>query len=300
MVQVATGFLLFSSEATKMYGSRIFQIKMLLILLAGVNGLVFHMMAYSKSGGMGQCPGHTAIGPVRGFSFDICSGSGSWPRDAGFHIIRRDNLQIMFRPPDSSVVHRWRSRVLRREKGEAELLRFCEWLEHTSWVTTISNTGWMYQTAEITHYFSLVCPGGNDSNRGPARSWRCRAPSKRRPTFRTTFPLGLDRFLLGGPIGIHHVCDRRRGLITTDTVFRVKMSVILFAILFTIIVQRKAAKWDRPVGKHTLSKLAAAYVVDFLDWRHPCRSRDRCYFRSGVDARKCMRIRGLRECTVCW
>jgi hypothetical protein len=47
-VQVVTGFLLFSSEATKMYGSRVFQIKMLLILLAGLNGLVFHVIAYRK------------------------------------------------------------------------------------------------------------------------------------------------------------------------------------------------------------------------------------------------------------
>jgi hypothetical protein len=35
------------------------------------------------------------------------------------------------------------------------------------------------------------------------------------------------------------------------------MSVILLAIVFTIIVQRKAAKWDRSVGIQTLSKLAA-------------------------------------------
>jgi hypothetical protein len=47
-VQVVTGFLLFSSEATKMYGSRVFQIKMLLILLAGVNALVFHVLAFRK------------------------------------------------------------------------------------------------------------------------------------------------------------------------------------------------------------------------------------------------------------
>ena len=47
-VQVVTGFLLFSSEATKMYGNRVFQIKMLLILLAGLNGLVFHVLAYRK------------------------------------------------------------------------------------------------------------------------------------------------------------------------------------------------------------------------------------------------------------
>jgi hypothetical protein len=47
-VQVVTGFLLFASEASKMYGSRVFQIKMLLILLAGINGLVFHTIAYRR------------------------------------------------------------------------------------------------------------------------------------------------------------------------------------------------------------------------------------------------------------
>ncbi len=47
-VQIITGFLLFSSEATKMYDNRVFQIKMLLILLAGLNGLVFHFAAYRK------------------------------------------------------------------------------------------------------------------------------------------------------------------------------------------------------------------------------------------------------------
>ena len=47
-VQVVTGFLLFSSEATKMYGNRVFLIKMLLILLAGLNGLAFHFVAYRK------------------------------------------------------------------------------------------------------------------------------------------------------------------------------------------------------------------------------------------------------------
>jgi hypothetical protein len=47
-IQVVTGFLLFSSEATKMYGNLSFQIKMLLILLAGVNALVFHALAYRK------------------------------------------------------------------------------------------------------------------------------------------------------------------------------------------------------------------------------------------------------------
>src|ERR1700688_3836281 len=55
-VQIVTGFLLFSSEATKMYGSRVFQIKMLLILLAGLNGLVFHVVAYRKVAAWDNAP----------------------------------------------------------------------------------------------------------------------------------------------------------------------------------------------------------------------------------------------------
>ena len=45
-IQVVTGLLLFASEATKMYDNRAFQLKMLMILLAGVNALIFHVVAY--------------------------------------------------------------------------------------------------------------------------------------------------------------------------------------------------------------------------------------------------------------
>jgi hypothetical protein len=47
-VQVVTGFLLFSSEATRCYGNHAFEIKMALILLAGMNMLVFHSTAYKR------------------------------------------------------------------------------------------------------------------------------------------------------------------------------------------------------------------------------------------------------------
>jgi Family of unknown function (DUF6644) len=49
-VQVVTGFLLFSSEAVRMYGNVAFQLKMLMIALAGVNALVFHVLAYRSVG----------------------------------------------------------------------------------------------------------------------------------------------------------------------------------------------------------------------------------------------------------
>ena len=44
-IQVITGFMLFSSEATHMFRNPAFRIKMLLIALAGVQALIFHVTA---------------------------------------------------------------------------------------------------------------------------------------------------------------------------------------------------------------------------------------------------------------
>ena len=48
VIQVVTGFLMFASEAVKMSGNWAFQIKMLLIVVAGLNALVFHFLAYQS------------------------------------------------------------------------------------------------------------------------------------------------------------------------------------------------------------------------------------------------------------
>jgi hypothetical protein len=45
-VQIVTGILLFSSEAAKLYTNPAFRLKMLMILLAGVNAMVLHGTAY--------------------------------------------------------------------------------------------------------------------------------------------------------------------------------------------------------------------------------------------------------------
>src|SRR6202521_3799266 len=56
LTQVTTGLLLFSSEATKMYGNLGFEIKMLLILVAGIKAFVFHEIAYQSVGGWDNDP----------------------------------------------------------------------------------------------------------------------------------------------------------------------------------------------------------------------------------------------------
>jgi hypothetical protein len=50
IIQVCTGLLMFASEATKMYSNVAFDIKMLLILAAGLNAFVFHSLAYKSIG----------------------------------------------------------------------------------------------------------------------------------------------------------------------------------------------------------------------------------------------------------
>jgi uncharacterized protein DUF6644 len=50
IIQVTTGGLMFSSEATKMYGNLGFQVKMLMILAAGLNAFIFHSLAYQSVG----------------------------------------------------------------------------------------------------------------------------------------------------------------------------------------------------------------------------------------------------------
>lgn len=47
-VQVVTGVLLFSSEAVKIYGNPAFRLKMLLLLLAGGQALIFQTLVSSK------------------------------------------------------------------------------------------------------------------------------------------------------------------------------------------------------------------------------------------------------------
>jgi hypothetical protein len=50
LIQVITGGLLLASEATKMYDNFGFQIKMALIVVAGINAFVFHAIAYQSVG----------------------------------------------------------------------------------------------------------------------------------------------------------------------------------------------------------------------------------------------------------
>lgn len=47
-VQIVTGFCLFSSEATRCWENKAFRIKMAMLILAGLNALIFHQTVYQR------------------------------------------------------------------------------------------------------------------------------------------------------------------------------------------------------------------------------------------------------------
>src|SRR5260370_1493636 len=53
-IQVVTGLCLFSSEATRCWENNAFRIKMVMLVLAGLNALIFHQTVYRRGGNLGD------------------------------------------------------------------------------------------------------------------------------------------------------------------------------------------------------------------------------------------------------
>jgi hypothetical protein len=68
VVQVISGSLLFSSEAVKIYGNPAFRLKMLLLLLAGVQALVFQTVVSGKLAAWDERASLPALAKVVGLS----------------------------------------------------------------------------------------------------------------------------------------------------------------------------------------------------------------------------------------
>ena len=67
-VQVVTGVLLFSSEAVKIYGNPAFRLKMLLLLLAGIQALIFQTVVSRRLQAWDDRPSLPAMAKVTGIT----------------------------------------------------------------------------------------------------------------------------------------------------------------------------------------------------------------------------------------
>ena len=55
-IQVVTGFCLFASEATRCFENKAFRIKMVMLVLAGLNALIFHQTVYRRVASWDDAP----------------------------------------------------------------------------------------------------------------------------------------------------------------------------------------------------------------------------------------------------
>ena len=121
---------------------------------------------------------------------------------------------------------------------------FFEGLEHTSWVMTIATTGWLYAAISVTHYFTLFVLVGTIvlvDLRILGVAARSQSVTQ---VAETLFPwtwTALGLALLSGFL----MFTTDGGDYYPDRVFRIKMKMILSAVIFTFIVQWFARNWDQ-------------------------------------------------------
>lgn len=138
-----------------------------------------------------------------------------------------------------------------------------EALEHTSWVMTIAETGWLYAAISVTHYFTLFVLVGTIvlvDLRILGVAARSQSVTQ---VGETLFPwtwAALGLALLSGFL----MFTTDGGDYYPDRVFRVKMTVILLALISAVIVQRNFRKWDQAPVISTGAKLVA--IVSIVLW----------------------------------
>ncbi|HVS88493.1 MAG TPA: DUF6644 family protein [Candidatus Acidoferrum sp.] len=142
-------------------------------------------------------------------------------------------------------------------------MAFYQWLEHSRWVTAISESAWMYPAVEVSHFFSLFLLVGTIA----VVDLRILGLARRRQSVtelaEQLFPwtwISLGIAVFSGFI----MFSIGATAFVANTQFRIKMLVTLLAVVFAVIVQRNTRKWDQPSGIPILAKFTA--VISLALW----------------------------------
>ena len=140
---------------------------------------------------------------------------------------------------------------------------FFESLEHTSWVMAIAETGWLYAAVSVTHYFTLFVLVGTIvlvDLRILGVAARSQSVTQVADTLFPWTWTALGLALLSGFL----MFTTDGGDYYPDRIFRIKMTVILLALISTVIVSRNVRKWDQAPAISTGAKLVA--LVSIVLW----------------------------------
>jgi hypothetical protein len=141
------------------------------------------------------------------------------------------------------------------------MLRFCEWLEQIPWIVTITNSAVLISLVWLIHYLGLFLLVGTTVVVDLRVLGISARNQKLAPLAGLLFPLawtGLGLVIASGFIMF-------AGQATTfypTAVFRIKMGMVLLALVFGVIVQRKLPVWDNAASVPAAAKwLALASLV---------------------------------------
>lgn len=143
------------------------------------------------------------------------------------------------------------------------LVQIGEALQDNSVIVTLNSVGWMAATLEIVHYFGMfVLVGSVAIVDLRVIGWAGRQQSATKLAQRL-FPwmwAGLALNFLSGFVMFAGIAASY----IPDSTFRMKMLVILAAVIFGIIVQWKVPAWDQLPAMPMGAKLIAA--ISLLLW----------------------------------
>lgn len=137
-----------------------------------------------------------------------------------------------------------------------------EWMEHFGWVQYVSQTAWLYSSISTVHYFTLFVMVGTSvvvdlrvlglaGTRKPVAQFAEQINPWMWGAFWLAVISGFLEFLTDA------------GDYLPDTVFKVKMTTILLAVIFTVLVQRSIANSESSSSISGASRLLAALSLLF-------------------------------------
>ena len=143
------------------------------------------------------------------------------------------------------------------------LFRFCEWLEHVSWIVAINNSVTSSVLVELAHYFGFFLLVGSFA----IVVFRLLGLAGRREGIgqlaKQLFPLmwtGMALVFLSGFV----MLAGQATLFVFNPVFHVKLLVIFFAVVLGFVVQRKAQGWAQLPSVPVAAKCFA--LISLLLW----------------------------------
>jgi hypothetical protein len=136
--------------------------------------------------------------------------------------------------------------------------RLCEWLEQIPWIVTITNSAVLISLVWLVHYIGFFLLVGTTAVVDLRILGAAARNQKLAPLAGQLFPFawtGLGMVIVSGFVMF-------AGQATTfypTAVFRIKMGIVLLALIFGVIVQRKSTDWG-----HAPSVPAAAKWLAFV------------------------------------